>query len=236
MEKITTISTTGHITKVELLHTLKSNILENTFVLENFESFPGYHGKNAPSSLKPRHLFLVTQKAYSYDEISRASKNISSNCQEKFGARPADLFIFNQKLSAIRIKELDSFEKISELQRWYMDEGIFFKKKKNFNSEGLIKVMKHFELSEVEDGIYKDNEDPLMCYFQVPANLTWKVFEKITYSIKNNISNSNFDAAQGVIYLKDLVDIVRIYMKDVKVEFLKELQALYIEEIRKINL
>ncbi|MCD6596212.1 MAG: hypothetical protein J7L04_00905 [Bacteroidales bacterium] len=236
MEKITTISTTGHITKVELLHTLKSNILENTFVLENFEPFPGYHGKNAPSSLKPHHLFLVTRKAYSYDEISRTSKKIGSNCQVKFGARPADLFIFNQKLSAIRIKELDSFEKITELQKWYIDEGISFKKKKNFNSEGLIKVMKHFELSEVEDGIYKDNENPLMCYFQVPAYLSWKVFEKITYSIKNNISNSNFDAAQGVIYLKDLVDIVRVYMKDLKVEFLKELQSHYLEEIRKINL
>ena len=236
MEKITTISTTGNITKVELLHTLKSNILENTFVLENFEPFPGYHGKNAPSSLEPRHLFLVTRKTYSYEEICRVSKKIRSNCQAKFGARPADLFIFNQKLSAIRIKELDSFEKIPELQRWYMNEGILFMKRKNFNSEGIIKVMKHFELSEVEEGIYKDNENPLMCYFQVPVNLSWKVFEKITYSIKNNISNSNFDAAQGVIYLKDIVDIVRIYMKDLEGGFLKELQTLYLEEIRKVNL
>ena len=134
MENFTSISTTGNITKVELLHTIKSNILENTFVLENFEPFPGYHGTNAPSSLKPQHLFLVTRKTNSYDKISRASKKIRSNCQVKFGARPANLFIFNQKLSAIRIKDLDSFEKIPELQKWYMDEGIFFMKKKNFNS------------------------------------------------------------------------------------------------------
>ena len=43
------IETFGSITKVEQLHTIDSNILDNTFVLETFEPFPGYHGENLPS-------------------------------------------------------------------------------------------------------------------------------------------------------------------------------------------
>ncbi len=236
MENKVLISTVGHITKVELLHTIKSNILENTFVLENFEPFPGYHGKNVPSSLKPHHLFLVTRKSLTYDDVSRAAVKIRQNCQLKFGARPAELFIFNQKLSAIRIKELDSFEKIPELQKWFIDEGFFFMKKKNYNNEGLIKVSKHFELTEVQEGIFLDNDNPLMSYLEVPVHLSWRVFEKITYFIKNNISDSNFDAAQGMIYLKDVMDVVRIYRKDMEISFLNELRSRYLEEIRKISL
>ncbi len=236
MERNKTIETFGHITKVEILHTLKSNIIENTFVLENFEPFPGYHGKNLPSGYDPHNLFFATKREYSYDEISRASVKIRNICNLSFGARPAELFIFNKKIPAIRVKELGSFEQIPELQKWYMNEDIFFAKKKNFNNEGVIKVWKHFELDEIENGIYKDLEVPIIYYLQIPVPLSWKVFESMTYSIKNNLDNSNFDAALGVIYLKEIMDVVRIYEKGMNVDFLKKLRDNYLEEIRKLNL
>lgn len=230
------IDTFGHITKVEKLHTLTSSILENTFVLESFEPFPGYHGENLPSGFDPHHIFLVTRDELNYEAVSRLSMRIRKNCEISFGARPAELFIFNKNYYAIRIKDLGSYDKIQELQKWYLDEGVFFMKKKKFNNSGTIKVMKHFNLEQIEEGLYKDLDNPLMFYLGVPAHLAWNHFEKITYSIKNNLDNSNFDAAQGVIYLKDVYDVVRIYEKDMNIDFLKILRKAYHEEIRKTQL
>jgi hypothetical protein len=161
---------------------------------------------------------------------------IRKNSELSFGARPAELFIFNKKYPAIRIKELKSFELVPELQNWYQDEGVFFIKNKTFNSNALIRVMKHFKLDEIEEGIYKDLGDPLMSYLQVPDRLTWKLFEKMTYYIKNNVENNNYDAAQGVVYLKDVMDVIRIYMKDFNLDLLKQLRAMYLEEFRKLHL
>ena len=236
MENMKTISTVGSITKVEMLHALKSNILENTFVLESNEPFPGYHGKYLPSRINPHHIFLVTKKEYSYEEVSRASVNIRKNCKLSFGARPAELFIFNTKFTAIRIKELESFELIQELQKWFMAEGILFRKARKFNNEGLILVKKHFALTELAEGIYKDVENPSMYYLKIPNCLGWKVFEKMTIFVRNNLDNSNFDAAMGVIFFKDHMDVVRIFEKESDLEFLKKLRDMYLEEIRKLSL
>ncbi len=236
MENLKTISTVGSITKVEMLSALKSNILENTFVLENAEPFPGYHGKHLPSKLTPHHIFLVTKKDHSYEEISRASVNIRKNCKLSFGARPAELFIFNTKFYAIRIKGLESFELIQELQKWFMAEGFFFRKARKFINEGLILVKKHFELAALAEGIYKDLENTSLYYLKIPNSLGWKIFEKMTIFIRNNLDNSNFDAAMGVIYFKDHMDIVRIFEKESNLEFLKKLRGMYLEEIRKLSL
>lgn len=236
MENLKIISTVGSIIKVEMLNTLKSNILENTFVLEGSEPFPGYHGKHLPSKLTPHHIFLVTKKDHSYEEISRVSVNIRKNCNLSFGARPAELFIFNRKLYAIRIKGLKSFELIRELQKWFMAEGIFFRKPRNYSNEGLINVKKHFELTELAEGIYKDLENTSMYYLKIPNTPGWKVFEKTTVFIRNNLDNSNFDAALGVIYFKDHMDIVRIFEKESSLDLLKKLRGMYLEEIRKLSL
>jgi len=51
------IETFGSITKVEQPHTLESNILDNTFVLEASKPFPGYHGENLPSEPILHYIF-----------------------------------------------------------------------------------------------------------------------------------------------------------------------------------
>ncbi|NOY37042.1 MAG: hypothetical protein GXO83_05650 [Chlorobi bacterium] len=230
------IETFGTITKEELLHTLNSNILENTFVLESFEPFPGYHGENIPSKKTPHHIFLVTKKEYGNEFIIRKSEEIRRHFMHSFGARPAELHIFNSVLHAIRVKDLPGFELIPELQRWYQDKGIGFMKKRSYNKKGLIRVFKHFSLEELEDGIFKDTIDPLMHYLEISCPLSWKIFESITMNIKNNVDNNNFDAALATVYAKNLMDVVRIYEKDPGKDRLRELRNIYLEEIRKVLL
>ena len=231
-----TFETFGTITKEELLHTLSSNILENTFVVESFEPFPGYHGANLPSKENPHHIFLITKKDYGQETVIRKSEEIRKYFKHPFGARPATLHIFNNELHAIRIKDLPEFELIPELQRWYQDEGILFMKKRTFNDKGLIRVFKHFSLEELEEGVFKDTYDPFMHYLEISCPLTWKMFEAVTMSVKNNVDNNNFDAAIATVYAKNLMDVVRIYEKDPGLDRLRDLRKLYLEEIRKANL
>ncbi len=229
------IETFGYITKEETLQTLSSNILENTFVLEAVTPFPGYHGENMPGSEKPHYIFLVTRKDYGLEKIVRTAKEIKKLLSIPFGARPAELHMFNSTFPAIRINHLSNFSDIPELQRWFGDMGISFMKKKTFNDAGLIRVTKHFRLEEVEEGIYRDLEDPLMHYFEIDTSLPWKMFEAITLRIKNNVSNNNFDAASGVLFIRDLMDIVRIYERSPGVERLRALREKYREEIEKLQ-
>lgn len=235
MAKEVLIETFGSILKVEQLNTLESNILENTFVLEASRPFPGYHGKNLPSEPIPHHIFLVTKKEYLEENVLRTSQKIRQYFKQGFAARQGVLHIFNSKLSCIRIKDLPSFHFIPELQSCYQAEGIEFMRKRNYNQEGLIKINKYFELKEIEEGIFKDLVDLQMFYLEIPVQVSWKLFEQITLTIKNNIDNRNFDAALGVLYRNDLTDVVRIYEKECSLDKLKLLREKYLHEIRRYH-
>lgn len=233
MEENRVIETFGSITKVEQLHTLESKIIENTFVLETHEPFPGYHGENLPSDPIPHHIFLVTKKEYSGETILRVSQKIKHYFNHSFGAIQGELHIFNTKLNCIRLKDLSGFELIPELQSCYQSEGIEFMRKRRYNKPGLIRVNKYFELKEITAGIYKDLIDLRMFYLEIPVQLTWKLFEQITFSIKNNLDNRNFDAALGILYRQDLVDVVRIFEKDCSLDRLHSLKERYLAEIQR---
>jgi len=229
------IETFGYITKEEKLHTLDSNILENTFVLEAAAPFPGYHGDNLPPSDSPHYIFLVTRQDYGLEKIIRSAKEIGKFFAKPFGARPAELNMFNRAHPAIRINHLDNYGDIAELQRWFTDTGISFMRRKRFEGQSLIRVTKQFRLEEIETGIFRDLDDPLMHYVEVPASLPWKMFEAVTLQIKNNVSNNNFDAATGVLFVRELLDVIRIYERSPGIERLEMLREKYREEIEKLQ-
>ena len=236
MKENTLVETFGYIIKIDQLETIESNILRNTFVLESSKPYPGYHGSNLPSESIPHHLFMVTKEKYSEEIILRKSQRIRQYFEHSFGARKAELNIFNNTYTSIRIKDLSSFSYIPELQRCYQNEGIEFLKKKSFNEKAVIKVQKHFRLNKIGDGIYKDLDDLKMYYINIPHQIMWYPFEHMTISIKNNLENNNFDAALGVLYLHDLIDVIRIVEESCTIERLETLKALFMEEIRKAHL
>ncbi|MFC2080620.1 hypothetical protein ACFLR8_00235 [Bacteroidota bacterium] len=227
------VETMGSIAKVEKLETLNSNILENTLVLEEIEPFPGYHGANLPTGYNPTAVYLVLKKKVSTVKIMRITQNIHKYFKPGFDATAAQVCINNDVFNCIRLRNLESHAIIPELQKNFMHEGLKFMKKKKISGEGVIEVKKHFELEKIDEGIYKDLEDPLMYYLQIPNHLNWSVFLEITTSIRQNLDNLSFDGALGAIYMQEITEVVRIFVKDVEVSDLQQIRQRYLEELRK---
>ncbi len=227
------IETMGSIAKVEKLETLDNNILENTLVLEEIEPFPGYHGANLPTGYNPTAVYLILKKKLPTIRIIRITQRIRKYYKPGFDASAAEICINNDVFPCIRLRNLDSYDLIPELQKNYMHEGLKFLKKKKIQGDGIIEIKKHFELEKLDEGIYKDLEDPLMYYLQIPDHLKWSLFSEITTSIKHNLDDLSFDGALGAIYMKEIAEVVRIFARDVKTDDLQKIRNKYIEELRK---
>jgi len=227
------IETMGSIAKVEKVETLTSNILENTLVLDEIEPFPGYHGANLPTGYNPTTVYLATKKKLSDIKIIRLTQKIKKYFKHEFDGTASTVCVNNDYFNCIRIRNIKNYNIIPELQKCYMHEGVKFLKKKSISGDGIIEVKKQFELEELQDGIYKDLEDPLMYYLKIPEHLNWQLFLEMTISIRRNIDNFSFDSALGVLYLKEITDVIRLFGKDMGIEELKQIRTLYLEELKK---
>jgi hypothetical protein len=228
------IETVGYIKKEENLTTVENNVIPHTLVLESLQPFPGYHGKNLPDKSRPRSLFLIVAKEYSFEKIARITKKIKQNFQYDFNASVGHIYFKTTSDPCIRIKYLKSFTFLPELQGLFQDEGIKFAKHKSIDSKGLIVINKQFYVDEIEEGLYNDLEEDSKFYIELPRDLPWDVFKEYTLSIKNNIDNSNFDAAQGVFYRKTgIVEVVRLYTSEGETDKIKTIRKLYIDKIKK---
>jgi len=230
------IETMGYIKKEANLSTVENNIIPNTLVLESLHLYPGYHGKNLPEQSVPRSLFLIVNKDYSFEEIARIIKKIKREFQFDFDASQGNIYFKTTSYSCIRIKYLKSFTFLPELQGLFKEQGIKFAKQKNIDSLGLIVINKHFYISELEEGMYKDLEEDSKFYIELPEELSWDTFKEFTISIKNNIDNSDFDAAQGILYRKKgIVEVVRLYICEGEYEKVKHIRQMYIDQIEKMQ-
>lgn len=229
------IETIGYISKIENVRSIEHHILPNTLVIENVEPFPGYHGI-VPSDKAPMSLFLATQQKHTFEEISRATKEIKESFPEIQTGVVGELKIFNDSYPSIRLMGLKSFVDIEKIQKAYEKFGFKFLKKKLVNDCAIIKIQKSFLLDEIEMGIYKDLDEPGTSYLKVYRKIGWDDFQKVTKNVKNNIEFGNFDAALGYFYRhKGVIDFVRIYSKTITIEQLYELKDLYNGEIKKLE-
>ena len=227
------IETLGLITKEVNFTTVKGNIMPNTLVLETLQQYPGYHGEYLPTDTKPEAVYLVLSKKYPTEFIFRTVKKIRRFINFSLDAVPGEIVIYNDRYYAIRIRNLAKYELIADLQQWFIDEGIIFMKYKNVEATGLINLRKLFIIESINNNIFKDMEDENMYYVEIQSELSWSLFRKITSTIKNNVDNSNFDAARAHIYFDGITDFVRIYITNTSIKRLEDLRDRYNNEIRK---
>ncbi len=223
----------GSIIKEESLYSITEHSIPNSLVLETKEPFPGYH-HDLPKDSVPRSVFLVLNHHTSREQVTRARKNILRYADFDFDAAFADVFFFNETYSCIRIKNLNRYEYIEDLQSHFINEGFSFRKAEKIDTKAIIKVKKTFILDEIKPSIFTDQLENYQGYVAIPKSLSWKLFEKITRSVKNNWEGKHFDAAYGFFYRNfDIHEVVRIFHHTDNNQILSDLQALYLKEIAK---
>ncbi len=223
----------GGIIKEEKLYSVNEKVLFNTLVLESKEPYPGYHHA-LPTETVPRSVFMVTKELLTREEVTRLSQKIKVYADFAFEAVTGEVYIHNTMYPCIRVKNLDKYEQIAELQSMFLNEGVSFRKGTEISHKAIIKIKKTFLLGENEDKIFCDKLEDYQGYFILPKQLSWKLFEKITYNIKNNWDGKHFDAAIGYFYKDfEILDVVRIYHHSNSTEILSKLRELYLKELEK---
>jgi hypothetical protein len=227
------IETMGTISKLVELESLKHKVIPGSLVLEALEPFPGYH-HDVPVQPIPGTIYFITLEHYTRENITRIYQKVSKIVQKKFEAATGEISIYNDKYPCIRIHELENYDYIEEIQNCFKDYGIKYKKYKKIKATGISRIKKFYCIKEFEEGVYLDSNNSKMGYFKVDF-LTWKLFEKITLSIKQNWEKAMFDAAIGTFYRKEEIqDIIRIYRDNISKEILLEIRKKYLDEIKKI--
>lgn len=229
----------GYIVKKESLSTYQTEKPLRQLVLEDMHPFPGYYEFfNIPRNeieLVPRNLFAVlsTFKNICEDDIIRITQQVKSRIPDlKFDSVLGHITLFNQLRTVLRIKTED-LSRVDEILKAYEGKGITFVKHREIKKvKTIIRVRKFLEMEEIEKDIYKDLEQENAYYIKLPHEVAWDEFEDITKVIKTNFEYRSFDAALGMIYIKQgVVDLLRVFDVDADIEKLRILKDRYEREI-----
>lgn len=234
MNKKNTFIKYGRLTKEETLVSINDKVVYKTFVLESSNPFPGFYDyyQGRPDDTTPRYIYLVTDRKYSLDEFTRSTHEIMKNYHTSFHAAIGNVTFSGNIHHIIRLRHLNKYEQIEELQNLYIQEGINFKLKpnKDINTKAIIELNKFFSMEHIDADFYYDNVEENHGYFYIPKKLTWKEFEDITLKVKHNIDLLHFDASLGFVFDEHQVsDLIRIYAENLNITMLKEIREKYIE-------
>jgi hypothetical protein len=223
------IETIGTIEKKEMLGPVGYSQL----VLESFHPYPGYHGTTIPDSDRPKSLFIITRSKYTEEKIIRATLKIKNEKNFTYDGTPGMVTLYNMLNPCIRLKDVAQYEDVPLILKAYEDEGIEFMSNRKIEPfSGIIKVKKYFLIEQLTPTTFVDAEDPKVHYFNIPCQLRWPQFEKMTLDIKRNLEDPDFDAALGTIYRKTgLIDIIRIYDDHCTPERLDMIMGRYLDAI-----
>lgn len=221
------------IKKEEDVKTLSHSILKNTFVLEIIHPFPGYYyGGVEHKSTQPGNLFLVLKKRPSTEYFYRAITRAKKYCNYNLDAVLAEINLFNDSYPAIRLNGVEDYGNIIEIQEILAAEGFDFMRPKKVEAKAYLKVFKFINL-EVKGDVYHNADDPNFIFFPIDKEVNWKLFEKTTSKIRNSMKSLKFDVALAVFLRKGyLEDAVRVYCKGFTDEQVKQIQRMYLEELK----
>ncbi len=222
----------GELIKEEPLSSISDDlVLPDTVVLESVSPFYGYYN-DAPLSDKKPYLYFVLDECHSLNQVHRATIAIKKGLTHPLYADLGSVSINNQSLPVIRIKGIEKFCRIRHLQSKFMEAGINFQKTFKEISEEMtiISLQKFLRLNEVSEGLYVDVDEPSKGYFEIPEYLQWAQFKSVTNEAKYDTSILYFDAAQAVIFENNrIIDLVRIYRKDLAFEKLEAIRDRYLK-------
>lgn len=232
------IASLGLIQKSEKLASLKSPVTHNELILETVRPYPGYYSpQHVPSwsaGPKTKSLYLLIKPFDCCNEakITRSIQHVQNNLEHELRATPGRVSISGKDYSCIRLK-LDSTFIIPELVEKLKEENIVFLKKRKISEiECMINVQKFFKMHSVDNGLYQDIINSNIYYLQLPHEISWDRFEKITIRMKNSLQFPDFDAALANVYHENgFLDFIRIYTPDLTSFDMENLRDKYLKNL-----
>lgn len=229
----------GMLGKFESLFIVHGKSLPGSLVFESLNPFPGYYD-HQESDIKPVYLYLALDREYSVFDIERANQAVKKSYDWHFEAAKGKTDLFDKHFDVVRLRHLDSFDQLIPIQKEFIKAGIKLKmssQAKLNNEKGFIRLMKLFYISKLAKGIYIDTSEDYHAYLVLPRRLSQEEFEETTLKVKYNWESTDFDAASGCFFIRGkLKEMVRIYSKNLTLEYLEELQKLYLLKIRKLEI
>jgi hypothetical protein len=222
----------GKIIIQEKIDTIDENKHPNTIELNVPDPYKNYYGRFT-EIVKPVSIIFVTKTPNSFEKILRVTRKINEKYHLDLDGAKCEVTMNSRKLDGIRVKGINRFHEIGQIQQYYKDEGYDFAKSEKFKStEVLIRINRFFNVDEVEKGIYHSRDEDGVYYIEVPRYMTWDEFKKLTQEIKHNIFDANYDIAKGIFYVNHgITEILRVVKPKSTLELLKTIQHKYIEKL-----
>ncbi|MFA5298807.1 MAG: hypothetical protein WC389_11435 [Lutibacter sp.] len=223
----------GKITIQENIDTINENKLPDTFVINVPDPYKHYYGRFT-EIVKPTSIIFVTKTPNSFEKILRVTKKINEKYNLSFDGAKCEVTIKDRKLNGIRVKGINHYHEIGQVQQYYKDEGYDFAKSEKFtDTEATIRINRFITIEELDKGIYHSKDEENTYYIEVPRYMSWEEFKKLTYDVKHNITENNYDIAKGIFYVNHgIIEILRIVKPKATLELLKTIQNKYIEKLQ----
>jgi len=226
----------GTLGKSESLFVIHGKSLTGSLVFESLAPFPGYYDLQE-SDVKPVYLYVALDREYSVFDIERAKLAVKKTYKWRFEAAKGKIDLYDKHFNVVRLRHLDSFDQLIPIQNEFIKAGIGLKMNSGVNIKnetGYIQLMKLFNIRKLDKGIYIDTSEDYHAYLIIPHKLTREEFDETTLKVKYNWESTGFDAAAGCFFIRGkLKEMVRIYSKNLTIEYLTELRKLYLQKIKK---
>lgn len=222
----------GKVIIQENIDTIDTNKIPKTFVINVPDPYKSYYSRFTDIN-KPISIIFVTKMPNSFEKILRATKNINKEHNLNLLGAKCEVTINSRKLNGVRVKGINRFSEIEQIQQYFKDAGFDFAKSEKFkDTEALIRINRFFIIDELDTGIYQSQMEDDVFYVEIPKHLSWEEFKSITMEVKNNTIDSNYDVAKGILYVNGgITEIVRIVNPKATIELLKTIQQKYIDRI-----
>jgi len=231
MGKIRKDEVYGTLEKSESLFVVHGKSLAGSLVFESLAPFPGYYDQHE-SDATPVYLYIALDHEYSVFDIERAKMAIKKTYDWRFEAAKGKIDLYDKHFDVVRLRHLDSFDQLIPIQNEFVKAGIGLKMNSGVNIKnevGYIQLLKLFYISKMGKGIYIDTTEDYHAYLVLPRKLTKEEFDETTLKVKYNWELTGFDAAAGCFFIRGkLKEMVRIYSKNLTIEYLTALRKLYL--------
>lgn len=222
----------GKIIKQENIDTVDENKIPKTFVINVPNAYDSYYSRFTDIN-KPDSIIFVTKTPNSFEKILRVTASINKKYGLNLDGAKCEVNIGSRKLNGIRIKGINRYPEIVTIQEYYAAEGYEFAKSEKFKDvDSLIRINRFFNIEKLAEGIFKSNTEDDVYYVTVPRYMTWEEFRKITFEIKNNIADKNYDIAKGIVYIDGgIKEFLRIVKPKYTLESIQLIRDKYIEKL-----